>query len=181
MPLVPVDAPRSLALRARVAIVLSIVASSTMAPAHAQDAVCKEFAWPLARELAWLSAADLPAIASGATAPINAAVVVKLRLMGEIAFAMPPERAPKIAGSFGAALRIESPGKAGLYQITLSEEAWIDVVQNDSRAKSAAFSGKQGCAGMRKSVRFNLAAAPFVIQISGAATDRLAMAVAPAE
>ena len=151
------------------------------ASARAAESACSAFAWPLARELVWLSAANLPAVDSGGAAPSNAAVAVTLRPMEQVALAITPERAPKSPASYGAVVKISDPGKAGLYQITLSEEAWVDVVQGDARVHSAAFSGKPGCPGMRKSVRFSLASAPFVVQISGSPVGRLNMAVAPAE
>ncbi len=109
------------------------------------------------------------------------AAAVRLRPMGQVAFAMPPERQPKRADSFGGIVSIGSLPAAGLYQITLSGEAWIDVLQNGQRVKSASFSGRQGCAGMRKSVRFQLNAAPATIQISGAEDDRLNIVVTAAD
>ena len=109
------------------------------------------------------------------------AFVLKLAPMAQAKFAMPPERAPKNPDSFGGLVTIGLTASAGLLQVTLSEEAWIDVIQNEARVKSAAFSGKQGCAGMRKSVRFELAAVPFTIQISGAAADQVKVAVAPVQ
>ncbi len=151
------------------------------APARAEEPACGAFAWPLARELALLSAADLPAVKSGGAAPAGSAVAVTLQPMALVAFAIAPERTPKSPASYGAVVNINNPGKAGLYQITLSEEAWVDVVQGDARVHSAAFSSKPGCPGMRKSVRFNLASAPFVVQISGSPVERLNIAVTAAE
>ena len=90
------------------------------------------------------------------------------------------QRQPKVAPSYAAALTLEAAA-AGFYQITLSEDAWLDVVQNDAILRSAAFSGKQGCAGMRKSVRFELAQAPAVVQISGAAARQIRIVVTAAD
>ena len=42
------------------------------------------------------------------------------------------------ADSRGAAVSFERPGKSGLFQVTLSAEAWVDLVQNGVRVKSTA-------------------------------------------
>jgi hypothetical protein len=49
----------------------------------------------------------------------------------------------------------------------LSSEGWIDVVQGDKGLKSIAATGATGCEGIRKSVKFELAKAPFTVQFSG--------------
>jgi hypothetical protein len=92
-----------------------------------------------------------------------------------------PERAPKKAESFGGVVTILAPTHTGTYQVTLADEAWIDVVQNGQRVASSAFTGKAGCEGVRKSVRLEIATGPVVIQISGANADRIAIAAAPAK
>jgi hypothetical protein len=45
--------------------------------------------------------------------------------------------------------------------------------------KSGAFSGATGCEGIRKSVKFELAAAPFIIEISGVTARTIAIVVTP--
>ncbi|MFT4096083.1 MAG: hypothetical protein QM651_03100 [Rhodoblastus sp.] len=174
---------RSARASAGAALALAFAASllATL-PAPAQEAACSSFEWPLTRELQLLSAHDLATIETGAAIKAGGpAAVVKLRPMVEAAFLQPPERQPKRADSFGGVVSVGSFPAAGLYQITLSGEAWIDVIQDGQRLKSVAFSGRQGCAGMRKSVRFQLNAAPATIQISGAADARIALVVTPAQ
>ena len=73
-----------------------------------------------------------------------------------------------------------TPEKPGLHQITLSAEAWVDVVQDGRFLRSVAFSGRSGCAAMRKSVRFELQQRPATIQISGASGQRINLIVTPA-
>ena len=96
------------------------------------------------------------------------------------ASSLPPERAPK-PGAFGGVLKISGLPKAGLYEITLSDEAWIDVVQNGASVKSSDFSGQKNCPGVRKSVRFPLAAGPATVQISNVASASIQVAIAPAQ
>jgi hypothetical protein len=72
---------------------------------------------------------------------------------------------------------VPTPSKAGIYKITLSSEGWIDVIQNGQFVKSAAFSGATGCDGIRKSVKFDLAAQPFTIELSSVPADTIRIAV----
>ena len=74
-------------------------------------------------------------------------------------------------------MRVAIP-KAGLYEVTLSREAWMDVIQNNARAKSRNVSRQRDCAAMRKSVRFDLAAGPAALQISGVDNPAIAFAFA---
>ncbi|HMN73567.1 MAG TPA: hypothetical protein PKA55_17030 [Rhodoblastus sp.] len=153
-----------------------------VSPARSEEAACSSFDWPLAREFQLLSTPDLAGIESGGAVKAGGpAMVVKLRPMAEIAFVMPPERQPRRPDASGAVVKVESLSAAGLYQVTLSDEAWLDVIQDGRRLKSIAFSGRRGCPGMRKSVRFQLQAAPATIQISGAAGDRIGLALTTAE
>jgi hypothetical protein len=78
-------------------------------------------------------------------------------------------------------VKFASPPQAGVYQVTLSDEAWIDVIQDGHFLPSKAHSGKKGCPGMRKSVRFDFQAAPIVLQLSDVSTDTINVAVLPAE
>ena len=69
---------------------------------------------------------------------------------------------------------------AGIYQITLSEEAWIDVAQGGALVKSSDFSGAKDCPGMRKSVRFPLSAGAATVEISNASGASVKMVIEPA-
>jgi len=154
----------------------------SLAPARAAEpSPCAKFAWPLAKEQGWFAAQDLRMIESGARTDPNGAVAVKLRPFSEVAFAKQPERHPKTPESFGATIEVAAPSQAGRYQITLSDEAWIDVLQGGAFLKSAAFSGRKGCPLARKSVRFDIGPAPFTVQISGAPIDHINLAISPAE
>lgn len=148
--------------------------------ARAQEAACAGFAWSLQQEYGLLSGSKSSSLETGAQIRVGEAVSVALRPLENIAFAKPPERQPKVSPSYGATLALEAPAR-GLYQIALSEDAWLDVVQANAILRSGAFSGKQGCAGMRKSVRFELTQGPAVVQISGAAGQQIRIVVTPAD
>ena len=92
----------------------------------------------------------------------------------------PPERAPK-EGTFAAYMNFKNVPKAGLYTISLSAGAWIDIVQDGHDLKPKGFSGATDCDGIRKTMKFELSASPFVVQISGARENALSVAILPSE
>ena len=150
--------------------------------AFAEDG-CGKFAWPLARELALFAAADKASLNAGtvlATIP-KTAFVVHLQPGAQAIFTMPPDRQPRSERWFGGAIRFPALDKPGIYQVTLSEEAWIDVVQDNRYVRSVGSTGRGDCPGLRKSVRLDLAAAPFVLQISGVASESVVVAVGALE
>ena len=141
------------------------------APARAD---CDHFKWSVARERAWFAAPSPPKggqVEPGAGYALTLAKDVKLPVA--------PRRAPK-PDTFAAVLT--APKLApGLYQITLSAEAWVDVAENGKLVTSSDFSGQRDCAGVRKSVRFPLGAGPATIEISNAGADNILFALAPAK
>src|SRR3984885_8929427 len=154
--------PKSIAVR----LTLAVLAAAIVTPAVAQEPVgCDKFKWPLDKERATLNGTDLPKIVSGDRVPwsIPFASTVALVPSPDAKLPMPPERAPKSPDSFGGFIQIPAPPSNGTYKITLSSEGWIGVVQNGQFVKSAAFSGAQGCDGIRKSVKFDLTAQPFTV------------------
>ncbi|HEY0328231.1 MAG TPA: hypothetical protein VGC77_03955 [Rhodopseudomonas sp.] len=153
------------------------------APAFAAEpSGCDNFKWPIARERAALTAADRQNAPSGAElpAPPASAVLLALRDPAEAALPSPPERAPK-PGSFAGFLRIREIAKAGSYTVSLSQPGWIDAVQNGAVLKPADFSGAGDCDGIRKSVKYQFAAGPLLLQISGSPTASIAVALLPAQ
>ncbi|TIU18647.1 MAG: hypothetical protein E5W49_17075 [Mesorhizobium sp.] len=136
-------------MRKVVVSLFAILAGTSVA--IADDAGCAAFKWPVTREEALFAAVDT------------------------ISFTVPPERVPA-AGTFGATASVAVPPEGEL-QISLSDEAWVDVVQDGKAVKSAAFSRMKTCPGIRKSVRFKLAAGPATVQFSGAKKETLKVAV----
>jgi hypothetical protein len=55
------------------------------------------------------------------------------------------------------------------------------VVQDNELLKPMEFSGATDCDGIRKVVKFDLSAGPFVVQVSGATENTISLAVLPAE
>ncbi|WP_296740710.1 hypothetical protein [Mesorhizobium sp.] len=141
--------------------------------AIAADAGCDAFKWPVSREQALFPAA--PPAQSGATLTVGQAVDFSLAAVDTISFEVSPEHAPA-AGTFGATASVTVPPEGEL-QFTLSDEAWIDVVQDGHSVKSTGFSGVKTCPGIRKSVRFKLSGGQAIVQLSGAKKADLKVAV----
>ena len=160
------------------AIVLVLTLGLCAEAGAQENNACGLFKWSIARERGWFANAE-PA-ASGATVAIERGYAVAMRATDAVAFPLPPERAPK-PGSLAATLLVANIDKPGLYQVTLSDEAWLDVVQGDALVKSTGFSGQKDCPGVRKTVRFDLKQGPATLQISNSAAQTLDVAVAPAQ
>ena len=157
-----------------------IAACAVAAPALAQEPVgCDKFKWPLDKERATLNGTDLPKVVFGAQVafPIPFATIVGLLPFADAKLPTPPERVPKSSDSFAGYFDAKAPPQAGSYKITLSAEGWIDVAQSGTPVKSTAFSGALGCEGVRKSVKFSLAAAPFTVELSGVKADEIKVAI----
>jgi len=159
--------------------IISAVLAALVSPAFAQEPVgCDKFKWPVEREMAALRSADLKTVASGSDlAGLPFAAKITLRAPKDAALPMPPERAPK-DGTFAGFLSSKGVA-AGVYSVSLSEGAWLDVVQNGQFLKVKSFSGVQGCDGIRKVVKFELGGAPFTLQLSGVTSDQIVVAVMP--
>jgi hypothetical protein len=146
-----------------------VVALLIAGPAFAQEPVgCDKFKWNVDKERALLANPGAAKVASGAQIdqPLAGAVTIALVPYTDARLPMDPERKPKDTTTNAGFVKLAALPKAGDYRITLSEAAWIDVVQDGKYVKSGPFSGVQGCAGIRKTVTFTLSAQPFVVQLS---------------
>jgi hypothetical protein len=131
---------------------IALFAALVAIPAFAQEPVgCDKFKWPLDRERALLTAPDAAMIANGA----------------------------EVADGKTGFVRVTALPREGAYRITLSAGGWIDVIQDNRSVKSGAFSGATGCEGVRKSVTFDLAAAPLIVQFSSVPTGVIGMVMTP--
>ncbi|HWK96279.1 MAG TPA: hypothetical protein VNR39_12740 [Pseudolabrys sp.] len=153
-------------------------AMTVSSPALAQERTgCDQFKWPLARERA-LMAKPIDAASGAAIAdPFAAALKIALAPQADVALPLKPERALREPSAYAGFLRFAAPPRAGTVRITLSANAWIDVIQDDKALPADEFSGVQGCEGLRKSVKFALAATPFVVQLSGASVQSIVVTV----
>lgn len=144
----------------------------------AQEKVgCENFKWPVAREMAAMGEAEGTQLASGAELDaLPAAVTLKLVGNGDPeAFKQSPERAPR-AGTSSGYLTLTVPAD-GVFAIALSRNAWLDVIQNGNFLKPSDFSGVEGCAALRKVIRFHLKAGDTLLQVSSVEADAIRLAV----
>ena len=155
-----------------------------VAPAWAAEepSGCDKFKWPIERERAALTAPDRTKLASGAAiaALPSQAVILTLRSPAEAKLPTPPERTPK-EGTFAGFASVTKAPVAGLYTISLSAGGWVDVVQDGHFLKPKAFSGATDCDGIRKTMKYELSASPFVLQVSGTKEDSVSIAIMPTE
>jgi hypothetical protein len=141
---------------------------------------CDKFKWNIEHERAALTASDRTKLATGAELNVLPAsgVIVSLVAPADAKLPMPPERAPK-DGTFAGFTSFKTAPKAGVYTISLSAGAWVDVVQDGHFLKPRGFSGATDCDGIRKTMKYELSASPFVLQVSGSKDNSISIAVLP--
>jgi hypothetical protein len=154
------------------------------APAWAAEepSGCDKFKWPIERERAALTAPDRAKLSSGnelAALP-SSGITLALVAPADAKLPTPPERAPK-EGTFAGFTSFKTTPKAGLYTISLSAGGWVDVVQDGHFVKPKAFSGATDCDGIRKTMKYELSASPFVLQVSGTRENAISIAILPTE
>jgi hypothetical protein len=154
------------------------------APAWAAEepSGCDKFKWPIERERAALTAPDRAKLSSGnelAALP-SSGITLALVTPADAKLPTPPERAPK-EGSFAGFTSFKTAPRAGLYTISLSAGGWVDVVQDGHFVKPKGFSGATDCDGIRKTMKYELSASPFVLQVSGTRENSISIAILPTE
>jgi hypothetical protein len=161
---------------AAIALLFAIAGS-----AYAAGSGCDAFKWALETEKAAFANAGIESVATGASrGPFKQqAFLFKLQPAGSVSFVAKPTSRAKSGAGHGGLLTFDPPEAAGTYQVTLSDEGWVDVVQNGAPLKSTDHTGAKECPGVRKSVRFSVAKAPVVLQVSGVAGDDIKVAITP--
>jgi hypothetical protein len=167
----------------RALVLLALVAfGATSARAADEPSGCDKFKWNIDHARAALTAPDRVKLASGvelASLPATG-IVLGLQPPAEARLPTTPERAPK-EGTFVGFTTIKNAPKAGLYTVSLSAGAWIDVVQDGHMLKPKAYSGATDCVGIRKTMKFDIGASPLVFQITGARENSISVAIQPSE
>jgi hypothetical protein len=151
------------------------------APEKGMSGGCEAFKWPLDKERAAFDAPGLERTASGAArGPLTEqAFALTLVPAKDVVFTIPP--AKKKNDGFGGLVAFAAPEKPGVYQVTLSGEGWIDLVQEGKAVRTSDHTGAKNCPGLRKSVRFMLGATSVVLQISDAVADTIKVGIHPVE
>ena len=170
-------------MRARALVPIALLCGPVLVlPAVAQDASgCAKFKWSIARERSAFGTPGLEQVAPGKPLPgVMDPAIVKLQPVADVGFVVPPGHKPR-EGSFGAVVKTPPLAVGGTYQITLSDEAWIDVIQDGHEIRSSAFTGEKDCPNVRKSVRFSFGPGDATIQISGSVSDSIKVDLLPVE
>jgi hypothetical protein len=143
---------------------------------------CDKFKWNIDHERAALTAPDRVKLASGGevAALPSTGMTLGLSAPAEARLPTPPERAPK-DGTFAGFTSFKAPPKAGIYTVSLSTGAWVDLVQDGHALKPKAFSGATDCDGIRKTMKYEISASPFVLQVSGTKENSISIAILPSE
>jgi hypothetical protein len=141
------------------------------------DEGCDAFAWPVSNERAWFDQKALRRSASGVRlSRIDRAVEVTLEPTKAVRFFLPPAKAPS-PDSYSGNVTFFGVPHPGVYQVTISREAAIDVFENGMRIPKVAVSEATDCRSVRKSVRYRLGPGDLVlVQISGAAQPSIKIA-----
>jgi hypothetical protein len=131
-----------------------------------------------------MKAADSETVKSGATLPAppeDKAIALSLLPASQVSLPVKLTSTPKPedAESFSGFVSFEQM-PAGHYQISLSSHGWIDVIQNGKPLEATGHTGSKDCADIRKSVRFEIEAGTFSLQVNGVRKDTIKIAVRPA-
>jgi hypothetical protein len=167
--------------RLLLAVALALLGANSVFAAE-EPSGCDKFKWDITHERAALTAADRAKVSSGndfAALPTSG-FTLSLVAPADAKLPTSPERAPK-EGTFAGFTKVTTAPKAGLYTISLSAGGWVDVVQDGHALKPKAFSGATDCDGIRKTMKYELAAKPFVLQISGTKENAISIAILPTE
>jgi hypothetical protein len=159
-----------------------VLLGSAPAWAAEEPSGCDKFKWNIDHERAALTAPDRVKLASGAelAALPSTGIMLGLSAPADARLPSPPERAPK-EGTFAGFATFKNPPKPGIYTISLSAGGWVDLVQDGHALKPKAFSGATDCDGIRKTMKYELGASPFVLQISGTRENSVSVAILPSE
>jgi hypothetical protein len=168
-------------MRGSLLIALALLAA-VPASAAEEPSGCDKFKWSIDRERAALTAPDRVKLASGGelAALPSTGMTLGLNAPAEAKLPSPPERAPK-EGTFAGYTTFKAPPKAGTYTVSLSAGGWVDVVQDGHALKPKAFSGATDCDGIRKTMKYEISASPFVLQVSGIKENAVSIAILPSE
>ena len=162
-------------MNVRVALALAALVGLA-APARA-DYGCAAIGWSVKNEQHWFADKKLPQRASGSRLRrIDRAVTLKLKPLKQVPFFLPPAKAVK-AGSYAGEVTFFGVPRPGVYQVTLSAPADVDVFENGTRIKPMVMASAPKCPDARVSGRYALGTGDLVlVQISNAASTSIKVA-----
>lgn len=166
-------------LKPRFLLAFALLGAMAIPAAAEED--CTGFSFSVDTDIAWMRSADSAAIETGTKVPALAAKAIALKLKPTRDITLPVKSGRKKQaignGTYSGWFEIASLPKAGMYQISLSVDGWIDAVQNGELVQSNSFSGRPACKSVRKSVRYELGAGPVTVQIAGAPVEAVKVTI----
>lgn len=151
----------------------TILLLGTSAAYAAEPSGCDKFKWSVDVERAALTTPERMLIRSGGEL-LASGKAVTVALVPSAAAKLPTASKRNFPpDTYGGYVSVAAPKDAGLYAVSLSDALWIDVVQDGKALTPVAFSGATDCAGIRKTIRFELTTQPVTIQLSGGKADRV--------
>ena len=157
----------------RAVLIAGVLALLAVQGAAAEDG-CRQFAWPVDRELELFADGFVVDVESESALPKDGVFSLLLQPVATVIYAVAPERGRD--DGLGGIVTLEWIS-AGRYQVTLSGEAWIDALQNERRLPMLASTSRNDCPGIRQSVQFEVDSLPLTLQFGGAMVRRLNIAV----
>lgn len=153
---------------------------SFAAPVTGAAASCEKFSWSPAVPQKLLQQENKQLIESGARPKefLGQAITIKLAPLASAGLQKSPERAPKDANSFAGKVQLSFP-TGGVIMIALTNNSWIDVIQNDRYLRPSGNAGAEGCPGIRKIVKFKIESGETTVQFSGSLEPELAFVISP--
>ncbi|HEY0145895.1 MAG: hypothetical protein WDN29_04840 [Methylovirgula sp.] len=155
----------------------ALVALASLPAWAAEPQGCGHFKWPLDHEKTLL--ATPVAITSGDAGKLATGENLTLVPQANAKLPQEPSRPPKFPDSYAGFVTLLAPASAGTYKVTVAHGAWIDVVQDGHVLKATDHTGAVGCDGLTKSVKFDLAATPFTVEISSSTEPSVTLVVTP--
>lgn len=153
------------------ALVVALLLSLAL-PAAAQDA-CGFVPSAEARDPDPFTA-YMPPIDSAQSLPKEGVFTLKLRPVSEVIYPVAPERGSD-SGNGGIVTLEYIP--TGRYRIVLSEDGWIDAIQDNKRLPILGSDRATNCPGTRRSVQIQVSSDPLTLQMGGVKADRVNIAV----
>ena len=156
-----------------VLVALLLIPLPQAMPAAGEDG-CGRFDWPITREVELFSDGFMPVIESSAWLPKEGAFRLNLEPVASALYAVAPERGRD--DGYGGMVTMQWVS-AGRYQVTLSDDVWIDALQDNRRLAVLATSRRTDCPGVRLSLQVEVESKPLTLQFGGASMRRLDISV----
>jgi hypothetical protein len=156
-----------------VPVALLLMSLTPWGGATGQDG-CGRFGWSLKREVELFGDGYMPVVESTAWLPREGAFRLKLDPVATAFYAVTPERGRD--DGYGGSVTLQWIS-AGRYQITLSDDVWLDAIQAERRLPLLATSHRADCPNIRLTIQVEVDSKPLTPQVGGAQGRLLDIAI----